>query len=660
MQLIILGMHRSGTSSIAGFFQQSGMYFGPPDQAFDLHATNRKGFFERRDVVRINDRLLESAGASWITPERFPRSTPLPYEGHVLATDAKAIVADLNRHSHWFVKDPRMCVTLPFWSALITNPVYLLVLRNPLNVAKSLANRGDCSIPTGLALWECYTRDMFLHTQGANRVVVSFEAIMADPATEITRVFSELTRVTGERLAAPRAEAIEAWFDRNLVHHASDDSDLAEYATVSIGNLYDRLRNSLDDSSIVTEGLSLSSRRLLRELEQFCHDRAERLEHQKAWRNRLAMIAKTEQDRARKLRTDVEALLQSWRWKIPAKVFDALGRPPDQLQHGFNPDAIRRDLDAAMEDMNREFHIATHPSLMFPLQRYPQENPEIRTNPISLRILLASPHDLSARTGAWMVAATRKLTSFGHLVNWLSLVDSRQQLINTADWPAFDFLVSPERDDMMHHVMAQHDVLLWGPDNQIDHPVLRAATAMKLPWFDFTADDLDIRYGEFYPRPTTLVYDVGLIVRHNDFTTALIKTWMSAIRQIKPQARMVLCLFDQAADSDTTAFVRQQGGEVIEALNDPGLATRIAGLCSCSISFVPEQTPWFIAAGVPVLQLDPTKSITSEHLSSFLHHPEKHAGVNLLDAMNQRHALGQRWQKIILALNEVIPAPSPA
>ena len=628
--------------------------------AFDLHATNRKGFFERRDVVRVNDRLLESAGASWITPERFPRSVPVPYEGHAMMADARAIVADLSRHPHSFIKDPRMCVTLPFWSALFSNPVYLLVVRNPLNVAKSLANRGDCSIPTGLALWECYTRDMFRHTEGAKRVVVSFEAIMADPATEITRVFAELAGLTGETLVAPQVEEIEAWFDRSLVHHASDDSELAEYATVAITKLYHEVRTPPHHATQSSEGLSRSSRRLLRELDQFCHDRVERLEHVKAWRNRLAMISRAEQDRAHGTRIDMEALLQSWRWKIPAKVFETLGRPPDRKLHGYDPDAIRHDLDATIETLRREFHLAHRSSLMFPLQRYPQENPEIRTNPVSLRMLLASPHDQGSRTGAWMLSATRMLTSFGHQVNWLSLVDGRQHLIDAADWPAFDFLVTPDREDMMRHVMAQHDAVLWGPDRAGDHLVHRVATAMNVPWVEFTNDHLDIRYGEYYPMPPKPSYDVGLLAGHDSFTTTTVDLCMDAVCQVKPGARIAVCVIDQNLDADVTACIREHGFEVLEVRNDPLQAARIAGMCSCYVSFVPEQSPWIIAAGAPVLQLDPARPVSTECLTSFLSCPDHHSGVHQLAAMNQRHAISQRWQEIILALNEVITPKSPA
>lgn len=660
MQLIILGMHRSGTSSIAGFFQHCGVYFGAPEMAFDLHATNRKGFFERKDVVRINDRILESAGTSWITPERFPRTTPVRYEQHELFRDAIQVVSDLSTQPDWFVKDPRMCITLPFWKSLFSDPVYLLVVRNPLNVAKSLARRNDCSIQTGLALWERYTRDMFFHTKNGKRHVVSFEAIMADPVSELSRLLNDVFSLSGSAIAMPDRSIITTWFDQTLVHHEAQENELAEYATVSTVNLYRDVMQSCDRSVEIPEEASRSSRRLLLELEQFCFDRSENLERLKAWRNRLFLSAYSEQKRVRALRYDVEALLQSGRWKMLDSVFRTLGRPPSQVKHGYHPDGIRKQIETTITHLSRETELASHPNLLFPHPRYPQENPEIRTNPSSLRILLVSPPDIRCRTLLWLQQATHTLTSFGHEVNWLSFNESRRHQIDTMVWPVVDYQVNAERVDMIQNVLEQHDVLLSGPDRDPPPLVLRTGLSVQKPLVSFARDDLDIRFGVYYPITDIPRHDIGIQLGRDLIPAEQLQTLQESITAWKPNAQVVAFAVDFPPTSLTVDTCRRLGWELIEVGHDPVKVRHMAGMCNMHVVFHASDSAWISAAGVPVCVLDKNGPALADTLRVFLHHPEEQSGDHALNAMRQRHAIALRWQEIILALNDHLPvAPTP-
>ena len=65
MQLIVLGMHRSGTSSVTRLLNLAGAYFGPEGSATDPNEENPKGFWERRDIRRVCDALLLGGGFDW-------------------------------------------------------------------------------------------------------------------------------------------------------------------------------------------------------------------------------------------------------------------------------------------------------------------------------------------------------------------------------------------------------------------------------------------------------------------------------------------------------------------------------------------------------------------------------------------------------------------
>ena len=64
--IIILGMHRSGTSMLTGLLSKMGIYLGPNSLLLGAKiGENDKGFYERADVIWINDKMLEKQAINW-------------------------------------------------------------------------------------------------------------------------------------------------------------------------------------------------------------------------------------------------------------------------------------------------------------------------------------------------------------------------------------------------------------------------------------------------------------------------------------------------------------------------------------------------------------------------------------------------------------------
>jgi len=164
-------MHRSGTSMIAGLLARCGWYVGSEEELLPAGEDNPAGFWERRDVVDLNDRLLERAGASWFCPLL---EEPLPLERR-----ARRLVKGLQ--APWLLKDPRLIVTWEAWSDALESALVLFVYRSPMAVAASLRERHGFPLEYGLALWEFYNRGLLRAFPRDGVVPVSYEAFAGDP-----------------------------------------------------------------------------------------------------------------------------------------------------------------------------------------------------------------------------------------------------------------------------------------------------------------------------------------------------------------------------------------------------------------------------------------------------------------------------------------------
>lgn len=240
--LVVLGMHRSGTSMLTGLLHKTfGYELGGP--LFKGKA-NQKGFFENGNVVEQNDEYLCSQNMSyWYnTHQTFDGERALrDYLTGRLDTEygRRSLsffrnVTESNRT--WIQKDPRMCLTLPTWIPLLNlvgvpTPAIVFVYRHPLASARSF-HRVDAtiSITSGLQLWMTYNQRALLHSQGLCRVVTSNAALLDDPRTEVQRIADQLKSQCG--LVPPQSknqvnpDIIKDFVDKTLQtsQHVMDSS----------------------------------------------------------------------------------------------------------------------------------------------------------------------------------------------------------------------------------------------------------------------------------------------------------------------------------------------------------------------------------------------------------------------------------------------------
>jgi hypothetical protein len=193
--VVVLGMHRSGTSAAAGVVNLLGIPTVTEGDLLSADAANPKGYWESDSLRAFNDELLAAVRRTWLLPPHRPFDWAHEDRVAPLRRLAAARFGPDFGRPQWIWKDPRACLTLPFWlESLELEPAILLVHRDPLEVAASLAARDGLDLRRGLALWERYVRSSLLVARGLPTLVTGYDELLVDPAGWAERVADFLRR----------------------------------------------------------------------------------------------------------------------------------------------------------------------------------------------------------------------------------------------------------------------------------------------------------------------------------------------------------------------------------------------------------------------------------------------------------------------------------
>jgi len=201
--VIVLGMHRSGTSVVGGLLNKMGLNAGGP--LIGAAEDNAKGFFERIDVVLQNDYLMKNQNIAYSSnthsydhmiglADAMRQLDPAHDPSKFFAEGRRALKFLNDPGSYpWMLKDPRLCITLRTWLPLLNfNPAILFIFRHPLDVALSLHHREGFRIGKGLRMWYVYNRRALQQSGDLCRVVGSQREVMANSRVELDRIYDEL------------------------------------------------------------------------------------------------------------------------------------------------------------------------------------------------------------------------------------------------------------------------------------------------------------------------------------------------------------------------------------------------------------------------------------------------------------------------------------
>lgn len=241
-QIVVLGMHRSGTSSVGGILNLLGAWAGP-DELLLRGADNPRGHFEHGELHLACLRRLRAAGGDWKNP---------PLQNPTAAVDAfrreaAAVLDTLEPRRPWFIKEPRLCLLARELLPLLTRPVFVHVVRNPGEVADSLRRRDGMLPADALALWERHTREAFAASHGWNRLLVDYDALISKPEETTRKLFDDLVATGIKGLHMPSPKAIGEWIKPERGRKPVDEVSLNASQAALLASISDR--SIMDDTN---------------------------------------------------------------------------------------------------------------------------------------------------------------------------------------------------------------------------------------------------------------------------------------------------------------------------------------------------------------------------------------------------------------------------
>ena len=238
--VVVLGMHRSGTSAVTGVIDALGLPACRAEDRFPPRKWNARGNFESRSLTLFDEQLLNFLGGTWWAPPMPPKgwADRLALEGWRITAEYLFGVAHPTRA--WVWKDRRACVLMPFWDRVLrSDPLRIVVLRNPLESAASLNARDGMELDHALALAERSLRVSLRDSAGRAVMITSYDELLDDLDDWCRRAASFITD-RGLQLPDPiRVDDARSLLDDSLRHHREHaDLSSAAGASAALGRLW--------------------------------------------------------------------------------------------------------------------------------------------------------------------------------------------------------------------------------------------------------------------------------------------------------------------------------------------------------------------------------------------------------------------------------------
>lgn len=246
--ICILGVHRSGTSTVTRAVNLLGAYLGQNADLMPPTLANPEGYWERLDIYRFHERLLEKLGRTWSTAAPLPDQWQLAGEIRPYREELKALVrANFADHPLWAWKDPRTCILLPLWRAVLEELGIELscvfVVRNPLDVANSLRTRDRIPLHQAFGIWFSQNLAALKDAADLPTVFLAYDQFLESWETELRRCAVALA-LEWPADVQPLKQVMGS-FIRPDLRHSKSSAERLQSASLAIQTLYSVLSEAI-------------------------------------------------------------------------------------------------------------------------------------------------------------------------------------------------------------------------------------------------------------------------------------------------------------------------------------------------------------------------------------------------------------------------------
>ncbi len=274
--ILVMGMHRSGTSAMAGALVKAGLCAGDESGLYPADENNQKGFYEQRSLVGINELILvrkflqlfpdlheygcsagedDLGGLGWLAGA-WAEDLVQPMADALIQSGMKKFLqslwSDNPDYPAFVIKDPRMSLTLPGWETCLKDPLVLIMLRHPAAVARSLWKRDRIHPGYACQLWAGYTGAALKNTRHLRRYLVDYDQFISTPGASLQSIFSWLGS-NGVDLSSQGLEEAVRFVSPELRHHQPEaDESVPSAILMMYQNLQRHARQGLEVDLPVT------------------------------------------------------------------------------------------------------------------------------------------------------------------------------------------------------------------------------------------------------------------------------------------------------------------------------------------------------------------------------------------------------------------------
>ena len=205
--VIILGMHRSGTSLTSNILIKLGVNMG--DNLYGKTFSNPFGHFEDMDFFELNEDILISAGGNHLEP---PKQDAIELQFDKFKDKIKNTIENKAKNSLYGWKDPRTCLTFNLFLPYVENPYIIYCKRDANEIAQSLFKRQNIEINEGLKLTQRYENEIqnvIKKNPNIKKLEITYKELIKNPKYEIKQIVKFLEIDVNEQTTSKAINCIK-------------------------------------------------------------------------------------------------------------------------------------------------------------------------------------------------------------------------------------------------------------------------------------------------------------------------------------------------------------------------------------------------------------------------------------------------------------------